>query len=517
MNESVVVQAIAPVLQTETTTLSTGAVGGQSCRRFRSTDATSSEVPYYSFTPGAAPSQATKQNLALSQQRGNVSNTVNGANFGDNNFLVDGLQDNNNHQGWGLINYPELEAIDQYNVESSVPDARFGRSGATVNVAYKSGESSFHGVAFEYLRNDATDARNFFAAGAKPELRRNDFGGTLSGPVGRKNSHTFFFVSYEGLRARNGLTFLASVPTLPMRSGDFSQLLGGTKPTLIYDPTTTRANPAGGGIVRDPFPGNVIPATLFNPAALQLINLYPQPNQPGLSGNYLLNPVDHYDTDQGSVKIDHDFSAGSRAFARFTRAYSGDINSRSLGPVATPYLAVTIPVTQAVASYTRIFSPRLINQARVGLSRENIGSNEIGVGNTARQFGIPNRQCRQNSQGACLSSPCHVPRALIISASHKDNNPAIIVSQNTQFGDNVDVVAGNHNLKLGFDVVFRQTNAYQSSYSRSLFTFGTIYTNNPAVSGTTGLGAADLLLGKPQSITLNGLSGTRGLRRSDWA
>jgi hypothetical protein len=509
VTESVVVQAVAPVLQTETTTL--GSVRSEEEIKALPINGRNF-AEFIRFTPGAVPAQATKQNLALSQQRGNVSNAVNGANFGDNNFLVDGLQDNNNHQGWGLINYPELEAIDQYNVETSVPDARFGRSGATVNVAYKSGESRFHGVAFEYLRNSATDARNFFAAGPKPALKRNDFGGTFSGPIGGKESHTFFFLSYEGLRARQGLTFLASVPTLPMRNGDFSQLLAGARPTVLYDPSTTRANPAGSGITRDPFPGNMIPAALFNPAAVKLINLYPQPNLGGLAANYLLNPVDHYDTDQGSVKIDHDFNEGSRAFFRFTRAFTGDINSRSLGPVATPYLNVTIPVTQGVLSYTRVFTPHIINQTRFGISRENIGSNEIGVQNTAQQFGIPNVNVDDLSKGLPIIA---VPGLDTLGA--KDNNPAIIVSQNTQFGDNLDAVVGNHNLKFGFDVVFRQTNAYQSSASRGQFSFSTIYTSNPAVSGITGFGAADLLLGKAQSITLNGLVGTRGLRRSDWA
>ncbi len=128
---------------------------------------------------------------------------------------MDGLQDNNNHQGWGLINYPELEAINQYNVESSVPDASFGRSGATVNVGYKSGESHYHGRAFEYPRNDKMDSRNLFAAGAKPELRRNDFDGTFGGPIGRKDPRSVLLPFLRG--ARQGLTFLASVPTLPAK------------------------------------------------------------------------------------------------------------------------------------------------------------------------------------------------------------------------------------------------------------------------------------------------------------
>ncbi|HLJ17665.1 MAG TPA: carboxypeptidase regulatory-like domain-containing protein [Bryobacteraceae bacterium] len=509
VTESVNVQAVAPMLQTENTTLST----------LRSESELSSLpinernfAEFIRFSPGAVPAQANKQNLALSQERGNVSNAVNGSQFGDNNFLVDGLQDNNNHQGWGLINYPELDAINQYSVETSVPDARFGRSGATVNVAYKSGTSQFHGDAFEYLRNSALDARNFFATGAKPPLKRNDYGGTFGGPLGGKNAHTFFFLSYEGQRTRPGLTFLSTVPTAAMRTGDFSQLLAGSRPTVIYNPLTTRPNPAGSGIVRDPFPQNQIPASFLNPSAQQLIDLYPQPNLSGLANNYLLNPVDQYDTDQGSVKIDRDFDNGSRALFRLTRAASTVINSRALGPQATPYLNISIPVTQGVLSYTHIFSPHLFNEARFGISREAITSFEAGVQNTAQAIGIPNVNIDSLTKGLPI-----VAVSGMTTIGAKDHNPAIIVSQNTEWGDNLDAVLGNHNLKTGFDVVFRQANVYQSSYSRGEFDFSTIYTNNPAVSGITGFGAADLLLGKPQDILLDGLIGTRGLRRSDWA
>ncbi len=127
-------------------------------------------------------------------------------------------------------------------------------------------------------------------------------------------------------------------------------------------------------------------------------------------------------------------------------------------------------------------------QTRFGLSRENIRSNEIGVGNTAQQFGIPNVKVDELPKGLPLIS---FPGLDIIGA--KDNIPAIIVSQNTQFGDNLDAVPGNHSLKVGFGVIFRQTNAYQSSFSRSQFVSTTIYTSNPAVTGISGNGAADLL------------------------
>src|SRR6185312_410860 len=112
----------------------------------------------------------------------------------------------------------------------SVPDSRFGRSGATVNVAYKSGTNQLHGNVFWFLRNSATDARNYFASGPKPPLKRNQFGATLGGPLGSRNAKTFFFLSYEGQRSRQGLTFLSTVPTSLMHDGDFGELLLGPRP-----------------------------------------------------------------------------------------------------------------------------------------------------------------------------------------------------------------------------------------------------------------------------------------------
>jgi len=505
VNESVTVQELAPVLQTETTTISTQ----RSEQEIKSIPVNSRNfAELVRFTPGVVPGQPVKLNLALSQQRGNVSNVVNGSGFGDNNFLVDGLQNNNNHQGWGLINYPEFEAMEQYRIDTSVPDARFGRSGGAIQVGYKSGTSQFHGVLFEFLRNSSLDARNFFAVGEKPPLRRNMFGGTLGGPI---NSKTFFFLSYEGQRSRQGLTFNTTVPSAAMRTGDFSELLDAPRlvrnAIRIYDPLTQRGN------VRDLFPNNVIPASRINPISRNLINLYPAPNQPGVAVNHLLNPSDTRDSDQGSVKIDRDFNAGSRAYFRLTRGRSNFLNTRALGPVATPYHDVSIPVTQGVLSHTHVFSPRMINQARFGISREPILTFEQNGGRKwAEELGIPNVNVDELTNG--------LPAFAIggfETLGAKDNVPAIIVSQNTEYGDNLDAIFSKHSLKVGFNVVFRQTNAHQASFTRGQFTFSTLYTSNPAAPANTGYGGADFLLGKPQRILVNGLAGTRGLRRSDWA
>jgi hypothetical protein len=501
LSESVTVQGLAPVLQTETTTISTQ----RSEQEIKSIPVNSRNfAELVRFTPGVVPGQAVKLNLALSQQRGNVSNAVNGSGFGDNNYLVDGLQNNNNHQGWGLINYPEFEAMEQYRIDTSVADARFGRSGGTVQVGYKSGTSEFHGAVFEFLRNSSLDARNFFALGAKPPLRRNMFGATLGGPINQK---TFFFLSYEGQRSRQGLTFLTTVPTAAMRTGDYAELLAGARPIRIYDPLSQR------GTARDPFANNAIPASCINPTSRRLVDLYPAPNQPGLGANHLLNPSDTRDSDQGTFKIDRDFSAGSRAYVRLTRGRSNFLNTRALGPIAQPFIDVAIPVTQGVASHTWVLSSRIVNQARFGVSREPIRSLELNGGTrTAEEFGIANVNIDELTLGLPI-----IAIGGLETLGAKDNVPAIIVSQNTEYSDNVDAVFGKHSLKFGFDVVFRQTNAHQASATRGQFNFSTIYTSNPAAPANTGFSGADFLLGKPQQISVNGLVGTRGLRRSDWA
>ena len=160
---------------------------------------------------------------------------------------------------------------------------------------------------------------------------------------------------------------------------------------MVYDPATTQTNPSGGGVIRTPFPGNQIPASLFNPAAVRLIDLYPSPNLPGLASNYLLAPVNTTANDQGSGKIDHVFGDVSRAFFRFTRAYSGDVNARALGPRATPFVGVSIPVTSRRAQ----LHPHLYASPDQSIALRNLAGSDperrrLGVTNTAQQFGIPN-------------------------------------------------------------------------------------------------------------------------------
>src|SRR4051794_32700928 len=168
------------------------------------------------------------------------------------------------------------EAIQEFKVQASTYSAEFGRSpGAQINVATKAGTNTNHGVLYEYFRNSALDAKNFFdRPGPIPEYRRNEYGVPVGGPI--KKDKTFFFTNYEGNRIRQGITKVAAVPTTSMKNGDFSALS-----TTIYDPSTLhRVNNV---LVRDPFPRNIIPGAQISSVGRNVVNLYPThqvPQQP---------------------------------------------------------------------------------------------------------------------------------------------------------------------------------------------------------------------------------------------
>src|SRR5206468_1659597 len=174
------------------------------------------------------------------------------------------------HQGGTWIQ-TSVDALQEFSVHQNAYSAEFHGAGATFNAVTKSGTNAFHGSLFEFLRNDAFDARNFFAQ-TKEKLERNQFGSTLGGPVrvpgiydGRKK--TFFFASYEGQRRRQGNVRVSIVPTAAQRAGNFSGL------APIYDPLTTTPSPSGSGAVRTLFPNNIIPLNRLSPQA-QFFNQY---------------------------------------------------------------------------------------------------------------------------------------------------------------------------------------------------------------------------------------------------
>src|ERR1700726_722727 len=263
-------------------------------------------------------------NTPQADTRGNAGSgafTANGNRPAQNNYMLDGIDNNSDTvdflNGTNFVVLPPVDAVQEFKVQTSDFSAEFGRSGAAVlNATIKSGSNSFHGAAWEFFRNDKLDAADYFErvgnTTRKGELRLNQFGGSVGGPV-IKNK-VFFFGDYEGLRRRQGSPHTGSVPTALERSSgytDFQEiitgqtgtqtdLLGRTMPTgTILDPATTRA--VAGGFVRDPFgtcPAstttftlagcnlNILPAGRLDANAIALLNLYPNPVNGSLSSNF---------------------------------------------------------------------------------------------------------------------------------------------------------------------------------------------------------------------------------------
>ena len=199
--------------------------------------------------------------------RASASFSANGQRPRDNNYMLDGV-DNNETWLQTVVLFPSVDALDEFKLQTSTYSAEFGRSlGGVVNLQIKSGANAMHGSAFEFLRNSKFDENNYFndlAGRPKPDFSQHQYGGTISGPIVKDK--TFYFFDYQGYHVNQGATYLSTVPSAKMRAGDFSELN-----RVIYDPITHL-----------PFPGNVIPASRFDPAAKNILNqLIPEADTAG--------------------------------------------------------------------------------------------------------------------------------------------------------------------------------------------------------------------------------------------
>ncbi len=195
----------------------------------------------------------------------------------------------------GLIASPSVDSVQEVNIARNQFDAQFGKSdGGAVNMITRGGSNDFRGSLFEFLRNDNLDANSWANNRSnlkRVEFQRNQFGGTLSGPIW-KSKRLFFFGAYEGLRQGSPGTNISTVPTERMRQGDFSEVRNPNNTvSTIYDPATTTANPSGPGYVRNPFPGGVIPQARWDAVGRNVLNLYPRPNAAGVPVTNALNFV----------------------------------------------------------------------------------------------------------------------------------------------------------------------------------------------------------------------------------
>ena len=441
--------------------------------------------------------------------------TVNGVRPYQNNFLLDGVDNNSLSEDLvsqqSFVIGPPPDAIAEFKVQTNSMSAEFGRSGgAVLNVTIKSGTNELHGTAYEFLRNSALDAKNFFddPTAPIPPFKMNQFGFSVGAPVfipkvfNGKN-RTFFFFDYQGTRIRTGQTFLATVPPDSWRTGNFSGY------NTIFDPSTTVTD-ANGNTTRQPFSGNQIPQSRWNPIAAKLLSMFPAANVPGsvssfgVSNNYLSNPVEPNDTNQFDLRIDHKISESDSIFGRFS--YSNNIDNPP-GPIPPPLDAASFSSgnflnrpRNLVITETHIFSPRIVNELRLGYSRNHSERLQFDANeNLSAQLGIPGVPFSTNNGGLPQFSVSGLN-----SFGSSEYQPTVESQEVYQVIDSVSLVRGRHTLKIGAELKPRLNySILQPPVPRGAFGFTGTFTNDPNNVSNTGLGTADFLLGAVQNAQLS--------------
>ncbi len=440
---------------------------------------------------------------------------INGGPAYGNQFFLDGVSNSAAvHNEISVV--PMVDAVAEFRVETNALKAEFGQtSGGVVNAVTKSGGNDFHGSLYHFLRNDALDARNAFATQPDPRtgrikqvLRYNHFGGTVGGPVwiprlynGR--NRTFFFAGYEQWRWRStGAPRIGTVATELERAGNFSATRtpqGAVIP--IYDPATTRPNPAGSGFVRDIFPGNVVPRNRMDPLSLRVLAFMPVPNaiptNVNTNANNLVSLVGSL-SDQGVIntRVDHRLNNSDSLFFRYT-SNRNTREDRGWG------LGVADPAARndqrdnhnAVLSYLKVFTPTVLNDFRFGATRQWLPFTHPSFDQDwPRQLGYP----------AIIPQDQFPPVQVagLLGIGSAGFSAGLRAQQVIQIADSVTVTRGNHTFKAGMDFRWWRLSFINRSQPSGSFNFNTDLTNNPLSPAGTGFGLATFLLGEVSSGSL---------------
>jgi Carboxypeptidase regulatory-like domain len=444
------------------------------------------------LTPGAALLPPTGNSVAIRPESID-GNTISGIRGSALSFLLDGVDVSEQHQG-GTFIQTSIDALQEFSVEQNPYSAEFNRGGGFFNSTTKSGSNQFHGDLFEFLRNDELDARNFFAIQREP-LKRNQFGGTLGGPLSIPHVYsgkdrTFFFGSYEGQRLRQGIVENSVVPSAAERSGDFSA----ANLNKIYDPLTTTG---GAAPMRTQFAGNLIPQDRLSPQALYLNKYIPLPNTS--SGTYSYNPSQAIDLDQFTLRFDDQLNSTNRLFARwsFDNNRESDPNSSPLlgyAPLHSQGEDIAVGLTSNVGSnkVSEFRAHYLFSRIRLSAFLEGQDINDQAGATGFEQILRP---------GTGGSFPDYSWSGYSgISGSAFDQRPK---GQNRRAFEptyNFTIIKGKSTWKFGTLVRDYQWIGYDSEQYVGVWTMSGINTQNPAHTGGTGDGFADWMLGYPASV-----------------
>ena len=469
--------------------------------------------------------------------------SANGARALQNNFLLDGV-DNNSNLG-DLLNettyviQPSVDAIAEFKVQTNAYSAEFGRgNGAIMNAVIKSGTNEFHGDAYEFLRNEKLDAKNAFDQFGRQPYKQNQFGFTLGGPIIK--NRTFFFGDYEGLRVRQATPILNVIPTPAMTAGDFTGNLT-TTPALAVDPNTgsptsqTAVDCSGNptfvgeifntrltqmsGLNPNGFCGvpissggnlNVFPAGLVDPLAARLAALFPSPNTSLSGANFLVDPVRSETRNNFDIRVDHKISSKDDFFARFSyedqpshipAPFNNVLDGGGFfdGLEDNSYRSVAL-------SEVHLFSSNLINEFRVGYNRINAHRFQLNfdknvAGDPAFGIDFPGVPTGPNN-GGLPEIDFSDGTATIGSATFL---PSVEKQNSYVFTENLTWIRGRHSLKFGTEIRREQFTLFQPEASRGNLGFGSEFTDNPAAPSSGGAAFASFMLGIPDTGVLTSL------------
>lgn len=526
VSETVEVSGAAPVLQTQTTELSTVIDA-------RANEALPLATRNYNQLTLLAPGAVSTNPGAFTGPQASFQvgrPYINGNREQTNNYILDGM-DNNQIDNNDVAYAPSVDAIQEFNLITQNASAEFGNYlGGLVSVTLKSGSNNWHGSAFEFFRNDALNANTWAngltrgqpaipgktdasGVGLKPLLRWNEFGGTFGGPV-IKNK-LFFFADYQGSRFdQPGTTNNFGVFTTAERHGDFSGICteGFTAGVCnnvahqLFNPFSA-SNPAG----RTPFLNNQIPANLISHAAANILGspLYPAPFTENLalqSQNQSNFTHSSTNADQGDLKIDWNMSNKDRISGRYSQQNVRNPTTNS--QVLLGDSLNTFPLQNLVVDWTRTFNSSLVNDARVGYSYFPVTegfSNPTGV-NLAQQFGVPGVPdvfLPVLNFGGAISD---VGNRNLIQSFHD----TVI-----KFEDTATWTHGRHVWHTGFQAFRFRTNIFYPGNEGVAGNFGFTgqFTSNGSAAAT-GLGAADFLLGLPTTLGVGANAGNRYFNNS---
>lgn len=436
---------------------------------------------------------------STSQDYSNVNNlSLGGGRPVSNPIIIDGLPSNMGVDGtYGLI--PTPDSTEELQVLTSPFSAQYGQSGGgAILTTTKSGTDHFHGSGFESYSSQNLVALGYFTAPGTvvPPQSFNYFGGSVGGPVwiphvldGRKH-RLYFFTDWEDTLNNTASPVNTNVPTAAERTGDFSgpSSLGGAAKT-IYDPNTTVVT--GGKISRTPFQGNIIPKNLLDPVGLNIVSFFPQPNCSFLNGkvtnNYCINPIAHSSYLYNADRVDFNASDYDHIWAKFSRDGPTNNAVQDIPNAANPSATNGWKDDHYEISWSRIFSPRISNEARIGyVSEVNFASPQPAPAGAIGLQGVP------LTQFPSVSTTQYASFGAGSFARTRDGH--IIVN------DAITMQFGRHTLSVGGEFMRYAYSKYQPGVLSGSYGFSGIFST---VNGQSGLGVVDLLLGLPASASIS--------------